>query len=138
MKVTLTKVNRQEKTSAQGKPYTRLGVQTVEHGSLWLSGFDSTLTRNWTDGDTVDIDVQKVVKDGKEYLNFTVPKPEDQTNKKLEQILNMLTTINLALKRIESNQPQLTSAGTKIPDFSEVDDLSDSYAEEDVPPEWNK
>lgn len=101
MKVTLTAVNRTERVSKKtGKPFTSLGIKTQEHGDKWLSGFDGKQTRNWKDGDTVDIDVEQKG----DYLNFSVPKvPEGMSvpSEDMMFIRNVLGRIVAQLDAIE-------------------------------------
>ena len=86
MEITITKIHRADKdkegkayVTKDGRPYTRLGLQTKEHGTSWLSGFDNYTTKNWKEGDTVDVEVTKVSsKDGKEYLNFKMVSENDK------------------------------------------------------------
>ena len=54
-----------------GKPYTRLNIQTKSHGDRWISGFGNSRNRNWAAGEEVDIEV----KENGQYLNFEMPKP---------------------------------------------------------------
>ncbi len=89
-KVKLTMVNRKERISTKtGKPFTSLGIKTEEYGDKWLSGFDNAATRNWKDGDTVEI----VVESKGEYLNFKLPEvtKEDRFGASAAELKNMLT-----------------------------------------------
>lgn len=96
--VTITKINKTERTSKKtGKPFTSLGIMTVEHGEKWLSSFDGKETAAWKEGDKVDIEITQ----NGEYLNFTVPKKEDKADQKLEKILNKLTGIGVDLEIIK-------------------------------------
>lgn|SRR3990167_7055693 len=77
MKETITKIHRatadkngQPYTTQDGRPYTRLALQTKEHGANWLSGFGNNYNQNWREGDQVEIEVTTVEKEGKHYLNF--------------------------------------------------------------------
>ena len=80
-KVTLTRVFATDKNkdgtplmSKLGKPYSKMSVKCVEHGDKWLSGFKGRENENWKEGDQVDI----IVKQNGEYLNYDVPKAEDK------------------------------------------------------------
>lgn len=80
-KVTLTRVIISDKNkdgtplmSKLGKPYSRLSIKTLEHGDKWLSGFKGKENEFWKEGDQVDI----IVKQNGEYLNYDVPKVEDK------------------------------------------------------------
>src|SRR3990167_2050484 len=77
MQVKLTKIHRETAdkngkpyTTQDGRPYTRLALQTKEHGANWLSGFGNQYNQNWREGDIVEIEVTTVEKEGKHYLNF--------------------------------------------------------------------
>lgn len=73
MQVTLTALTRKQRTSSRtGKPFTSLGIKTQEHGEKWLSGFDNAQTKDWKQGDTVEIEVEQKG----DYLNFSVPKSD--------------------------------------------------------------
>jgi hypothetical protein len=100
----LTKVTRyttdkagQPLKTKDGRPYTRVNIQTQEHGQKWLSGFGSNTNVNWKEGDKVEL----IVKENGEYLNFSEPKKTDLVDEKLEQILNKLTTISLTLNSLK-------------------------------------
>jgi hypothetical protein len=77
MKITLSKIYRTTKTkdgkpltTKDGRNYERLSVKCQEYGEQWLSGFGSNWNTMWAEGDTVEVEIKKVNKDGKEYLNF--------------------------------------------------------------------
>lgn len=77
MKTTITKIHRATADKSgkpyitqDNRPYTRLGLQTKEHGVNWLSGFGNQYNQNWKVGDVVEIEVTTVEKQGKHYLNF--------------------------------------------------------------------
>ena len=56
-----------------GREYERLAIKTREYGDAWMSGFGNRVNSNWREGDTVEVNVDRVQKDGKEYLNFSMP-----------------------------------------------------------------
>lgn len=79
MKVTLTGVwhNATNKAgqpfmSKAGKPYERCSIKTAQHGEKYLSGFGNKTTKTWQVGEEVDI----LVEENGEYLNFSLPKVE--------------------------------------------------------------
>jgi len=80
-----------------GRDYTRVNLQVAEHGQKWISGFGSNTNVNWKEGDEVEL----IIKENGEYLNFSEPKKIDAVDEKLEQILNKLTTINLVIQQIK-------------------------------------
>ena len=56
-----------------GREYERLAIKTREYGDAWMSGFGNRVNSNWREGDAVEVNVDRVQKDGKEYLNFSMP-----------------------------------------------------------------
>ena len=131
MKATLTKVIRytegkdgQPLKTKDGRPYTRLVIKTNEHGDKTISGFENTETQNWKEGSEVEVEITE----NGEYLNFRVPKKEDKLSSELSEIKTKLGKMNFDIQTIirhlsGENPLNLTSAGTKVPDFSEVDDI---------------
>lgn len=80
-KITLTRVFSTDKNkdgtplmSKLGKPYSKMSVKCVEHGDKWLSGFKGRENENWKEGDQVDV----IVKQNGDFLNYEVPKAEDK------------------------------------------------------------
>jgi len=80
-KITLTRVFVTDKNkdgtplmSKLGKPYSKLSVKCVEYGDKWLSGFKGRENENWKEGDQVDV----IVKQNGDFLNYEVPKAEDK------------------------------------------------------------
>ena len=72
-KLTLTKVHRSNKDKEgkeligkNGRPYTRVGIKTMQYGEKWLSGFENRQNANWKEGDSVEV----IVEQKGEYLNF--------------------------------------------------------------------
>ena len=65
-----------------GKPYTRLAIKCEEHGDKWLSGFQGSRNASWKEGDTVDI----IVEQKGEYLNFRMPKKEDELEIRIKKL----------------------------------------------------
>lgn len=106
MQVKLTKVSRKTTDkegnplkTRDGRPYTRLSIQTQEHGAKWLSGFNNAQTANWKEGDSVEMEVTEKG----EYLNFSVPKKEDKNAEILEKIQNTLVAHRLLLEEIKAH-----------------------------------
>lgn len=104
MQVTLTYLKDTERVSAKtNKPYTSRSIKTQEHGEAWLSGFANKDNASWKVGDSVEIEVAEVEKEGKTYLNFTVPKKEDRVLENTELILNKLVGIKIDLETLKAN-----------------------------------
>jgi len=123
----LTYVNRTQRTSKAGKPFTSLSIKTDKHGDRFLGGFGNKDNESWQVGDSVEIDV---VENG-QYLNFEMPKKAGGFGNSKE-VVDKLDTIILMLKRMEVNgvrkdsNPHLTSSGTPVP-FGEV-----KFPDEDI------
>lgn len=99
MKVKLIQITRRDKVSSKtNKPYVSLLIKTQEHGDKFLSGFGNKDNSDWKEGDSVEITVTAVQKDGKEYLNFETPKKSDSS----EEVLNALAGVNMKLDAIWS------------------------------------
>jgi len=99
-KVTLTQVSRSEKTSASGKPYTRLLLKCSEFGDRFLSGFGNAGNAEWREGEQVEIQWEEVEKDGKKYLNFQTPKKEDILLREINAINFKLGTVQTMIDAI--------------------------------------
>ena len=94
-KVTLTRLNRSTTDKdgnplmgRNGKPYTRLGIQTVEYADKWLSGFGGYTNEKWKEGDVVTIDVTQ----NGEYLNFSSLSKIDLLEKRVEALEAQINT----------------------------------------------
>src|SRR3990167_11033752 len=96
-----------------GRDYTRVNLQVAQHGQKWISGFGSNTNVNWKEGDEVEL----IVKENGEYLNFSEPKKIDAVDEKLEKILNKLTQMNLLLQSIrEHTMPQKKQGAVNYPE----------------------
>lgn len=121
MQVKLTFVKDTVRTSAKtNKPYTSRSIKTHEHGESYLSGFANKDNAGWKEGDTVEIEVKEVEKEGKKYLNFETPKKVDLADAKLEQILNKLTGIDMSIQ--------------VLLDYAKGNVKKSTYPPNDVPP----
>ena len=96
MQVTLTKVTRfttdkdgKALITKDGRPYTRVRIQTQEHASQWISGFGSQDNENWREGDTVELDIKQVG----EYLNFSTPKKTDILETRITELENRVSAL---------------------------------------------
>jgi hypothetical protein len=123
--VTLTKVFRNDKDkmgaplmTKAGKPYTKLAIKTDKHGDQWLSGFGNSRNEKWAEGSKVDIMVSSTQgNDGKTYLNFETPKPEDMLATRVSAL--ELDVINL--KKALMSMPKVGATPSPAPEYSEAD-----------------
>lgn len=98
MKLNLTYIDRKERTSKTGKPFTSITIKAKEYNDKFLSGFGNKENSTWQVGQEVEVaDVKEVSKDDKIYLNFEMPKfgGNSDVMKALEEIKNTLTKIKL-------------------------------------------
>ena len=65
-----------------GREYTRLAIQTTQHGKKWISGFMNLENSRWAEGDEVDVEVEQKG----EYLNFKMP-PKNLSRKEVESMI---------------------------------------------------
>lgn len=73
----------------QGKPYTRLSIKVESKGDRFISGFGNQTNSEWQVGDEVDIVITEAEakdKEGRPYLNFSMPKPGSIDSEKLQEI----------------------------------------------------
>lgn len=117
-----------------GKPYKKIAFKVHEEvlgtSGEYLSGFYRDSMENWGDGTVIEVDVEKNEKNGKTYLNFSLPRQtvsrEEFDNLKL-QVEQAFNLANLANKRLDQNE--------KTPIFDGAKSLADEVGlrEEDLP-----
>lgn len=125
MKGTITQITRYTTgkdgtplVTKDGRPYTRTIVKLQEYGDKLISGFGNAYNAQWKEGDQVDI----IVEQKGEYLNFTTPKKEDATKEELEQIKNKLTSIVISLEQIKGHL-RMDKKEADYPDFPDVESM---------------
>lgn len=125
-KVTLTRVFASDKNkdgtplmSKLGKPYSKMSIKCVEHGDKWLSGFKGKENEFWKEGDQVDI----IVKQNGEYLNYDVPKAEDKLAMRVSalevdvmQLKNALAGKGVTTAQVVPVSAPSSPAGQEFPD----------------------
>lgn len=117
MKIKLTKVVRSDKdkagnpyTTRDGRAYTRLGIQAQEYGQRWLSGFDGFATKNWKEGDTVEVDVEETTKvdaKGQPFMNFKVPKRFEITQGMWEVLCERVKSLEESMTVQQENMDEI-------------------------------
>jgi len=126
MKLTLTYVNREQKTSKAGKPYTSLSIKAQEYGDRFINGFGNQDNANWAVGQSVEVNVVEKPYNGKNYLNFEMPKIADKVNdlaKEFNSIGLKLGVLNTKIDKILGHlaghtRLDVTSDGKPLPNFS--------------------
>lgn len=148
MKVTLSNIFREQKTSAAGKPYTSVRIKTQEHGDKQLSGFGNAGNKDWKEGDTVEINVTEKVSNGRTFLNFENPKPQsgpDMKNvevrlafisHKVDECHEMLTRLSKkagTLSAVEEARSTPAMTPNFDPSPEDINSALDSLSEEEIP-----
>ena len=136
MQVKLTQLHRSDKDKSgnsyvgkNGRPYTRLGIKTVEYGDKWLSGFGNQTNANWKIGDVVEIEVEEVAgKDGKQYLNFRMESQEDKMWK-------MMTYLQSQVNQLKKEMADVRRNFGEVPDdeIGKVNEELSEIKEADLP-----
>lgn len=72
------------------RPYERLAIKVSEkdYEGKWLSGFSSNWNAEWKIGDVVNINVEKVEKDGNTYFNFSRIDEFEELKLRVEKLEN--------------------------------------------------
>ena len=127
MQITITAISRKPRVSKKGKPFTSVGLKTVEYGERWLSGFGNESNANWKKGDRIDVELE----DTGQYLNFTMPEKEDAgpaaNNAATAEIKNILLLKVVPMLEAIHKENMLISEKLNLedempmPDFSEKD-----------------
>lgn len=136
-KVILTRIYISDKSKAgvpfvskTGKPYKKIAIKTVEHGDTWLSGFVNKTNEFWKEGDQVDI----IIKQNGDYLNFETVKEEDKIKEKVAalevEVLNLKNAVaKLTPKTVTTTktptQPHTESAPSSGPDDFGVPEMDE-------------
>lgn len=122
---TITKIYRSFKDKAgnelktkDGRSYERVAIKTVEMGDKYISGFGADWNKNWKIGDQVQI----IVEQKGEYLNFSKLTENDLLNLRMDKLE----------KEVEELKKFVLNPGSK-PDESPVDDNEFPESADDIP-----
>lgn len=110
MELTITKIVRTPRTSAAGKPFTSVGIKTVEHGDRFLSGFSNAENSGWKEGTKINVEVAESVKldkNGKPYLNFVQPKKDDVLRELRSELSSLRTDISTLMRMVSGIENKL-------------------------------
>ena len=117
MKITLTQIARNNKTSKAGKQYVSVGIKCNEYGDKFINGFGNKDNSEWKVGDTVEVEVEQKG----EYLNFSMPtrtvKSTGMTEEQSALIHRKLDAIWTKLGVIEGHLNNKLSDGSDMPTF---------------------
>lgn len=136
MKLTLTYINRTQRTSKENKPFISLSIKAREYGEKYLSGFGNKSNENWKVGDEVEVaEVKEVQKGDKTYLNFEMPKnqPNGVNAAQISEILTKLGKIDYKLDRIMEHLMPINKDVKVGGDHPGVDYPVDDVKPEDIP-----
>lgn len=108
MEINLTKVFRSDKNkegkplmTKDGRPYTKLAIKAQEYGDKWLSGFDGYATKNWKEGDKVEVEVEQKG----EYLNFKVQSQQDKAWTAIAALSKKILQMEVEINRLKTGTP---------------------------------
>lgn len=94
--------------SKEGRPYSKLGLQTEEYGDRWLSGFVGSWNKDWKVGSVVELDLlENVGSDGTKYLNFSKPDPITELTRQFNSLADRVSSLEA---RFVSPAPVVRSA----------------------------
>lgn len=137
--ITITWVGEPKTIKTKYGEKIKYSVRAKEHGEKFIDVWAKSANEMWKVGSTQTIDgVTEGEYNGKKQYTAILPKvAKNAVNQDLMNLVSQVLTrqgkIELLLRQILDNQPKLTSAGTKIPDFSEVDEAKslDELAEQE-------
>ena len=136
-KIKILRINRSEKEfTKSGKSWTAevIGIQIEAQGGekIWINGFGSKETKDWKEGDEVELYVEVNKKDDKTYYNFKpIPEEElwrDRIEERLKGIETMLVQISEMFKKNEQKKTlnaMQTELGASPVDSPESEKLRD-------------
>ena len=101
--------------TSDGREYERVAIQCKEYGSQWVSGFGSYWNKDWREKDVVEVEIEKVSKDGREYLNFSRPSPITLLTKRVEALESALRTLKIAPERTEGSEDEEIPVENEMP-----------------------
>jgi hypothetical protein len=114
-KVKITRIYKTDKDkmgnplkNAKGLGYTRMSIKTEQHGDEWISGFENSFNKDWKEGDTVDVAIEKTNSKGKEYLNFKNLSDVDILKKEIADIKARLANLEMSSMPLNVETEDLT------------------------------
>ena len=92
MRLTIKKIVRNQKISQKtNKPYTSVGLVTVEYGdNQWINGFGNKDNESWKDGDTIDVEIKEGEYNGNKTLNFIMPNQQTENKNEIMDALRKM------------------------------------------------
>jgi hypothetical protein len=126
MKYTIKWLGDKKKIQTKYGEKEKFSFMTLETGDKFISVWVNNTTDNWKEGQEVEFTIKEREYNGKTYYDADLPKP--QNSGQIADLIRMVGAMDTRLGAIYSMlQNRLpdnkTSAGTKVPDFSEVDDI---------------
>lgn len=116
-------------------PYVKVGLQAEEYGQQWLSGFAKGLTdfpATIQVGDEIEVEIERKMSNGKEYINFHIPKEEDKTKAMVHELHSRLLIVEQGLRDIfEGKKPYPPRSPEKDEEISRA---VDEVLGDDSPP----
>jgi len=139
MWVTLTSVNREEKKSKKGKPYTQVQIKTHEHRDRLLTSFPDDINKNWCENDIVSI----VVEDkGYKNLNFIAQDPKSEA-KPIEEYSRPTNPIEKGIEERHHDRQDGMALGNAKTNATQIlvaliNKSSKEFGKEEIKTVWNR
>jgi len=109
MKLQLSAVKNEERTSKNGKPYTACSINA---NGEWYNGFGSQVTKGWKSGDEIEVEVYEEEFNGKMYKKFKAPKDTDALKSSIDLLAKEVSSLKNRMSILEkgtvSTEPQNT------------------------------
>jgi len=100
MKLTIKKIARNQKISSKtNKPYTSMGILTVEYGDQWINGFGNKDNESWKEGDVIDVQLKEGEYSGNKTINIITPNKDDKVMDALRKIFSELQEIKKLINK---------------------------------------
>ncbi len=128
MELTITKIYRSDKDkngnplkNKNGNPYERVSIKAVQTGDKWISGFGNEGNKKWTEGMTINIEVEE--KNG--FLNFKNPS-------KLSNLFKMYKDLEERVAKLEARDNPYDKDNND-PNFEEEEQNNIDDEQEEIP-----
>lgn len=134
-KLTITYIGTPKEIQTKFGAKEKNSIKTTEYGDKYLSYWVNPFSKNWKEGDVIEVaEVKEREWEGKKYYDIVLPKVENQpaTPKELGQILTKMGLMNAKLDQVighlsGENRLDRTSDGSPMPNFEPTVDDLDSF-----------
>lgn len=134
--IRVTKIFKSDKDKAgnpfktkTNKPFWKVAIKTEKYGDDWFSCLcfrEDAPEMKLEEG----VEYTLNITESNGYKNFNLPLKADLLEGRVTKLED---TVRKIISHIKPKDNGLTSAGTKVPDFSEIDKPADDINPEDIP-----